>query len=226
MELNTIERFLLIAQHPSKGRYRISEVFVKYGTIGAILLEMTLSNKIKVENNILLIEEDAEFQNPVLNEIAFIIKSSTKPRKIKYWIRKLSSKSNKFRWAFANDLAIKRLIRIENKKFLGFIPYRLCYLEEPRISQALIENAKQSILSNEEIAVENMMILGLIEACKMHKIITSDKLELKTIKKELKQIIKENPIASTVESTIREVQAAIMAAIIVSTVATTSSSSH
>ena len=58
----------------------------------------------------------------------------------------------------------------------------------------------------------------------MHKIFSSDKAELKTIKKRLKTIMEENPIAESVDKTIKEVQAAIFVGIMASTVVTTSSS--
>jgi hypothetical protein len=44
----------------------------------------------------------------------------------------------------------------------------------------------------------------------MHKTLSSDKDELKRIKKELKQVIEKSPIAGIVDKTIKEVQAAIM----------------
>jgi hypothetical protein len=59
----------------------------------------------------------------------------------------------------------------------------------------------------------------------MHKILSKDKKELKLIKKELKRIIKENPIAETVDKTIREIQAAIITSITASVTVTAAVSS-
>lgn len=68
-------------------------------------------------------------------------------------------------------------------------------------------------MSSRDLSNETILVLGLIEACKMHKILTSDKVELKRLKQELKEIINESPISNTVDKTIKQVQAAIIGAI-------------
>jgi hypothetical protein len=78
---------------------------------------------------------------------------------------------------------------------------------------------KECVLLRREINNENLVVLGLIEACNMHKIITSDKSELKTLKQELKAIVKESPIAGAVAVTIKQMQAAIAMATIASATA-------
>jgi len=224
MELNTVEKFLLIAQHPEKGRFTISEIHIKYGIIGALLMEMSLVETIDIEKDRLILKNQKIISDPVTKEISLIIKNSKKPRKVKYWITRLSRKSLKYKWTFLEGLVKKKLIRIENKKFLGLIPYRRNYLVESKTRYNLIQELKKNILSRRDISNENIVLLGLIEACKMHKIISSDRDELKKIKKELKVIIKESPIAGTVDKTIREVQAAIVVALVASTVVTSSGS--
>lgn len=224
MNLNTIEKYLLLAQHPTKGRFTYGQ-FVNYGVIGASLLEMSLKDGVSVENELLILKDDIEFDNPVLLEISTLIKSSEKPRKIKHWIHKLARKAAKYKWSFLNELENKKLIRIEHKKFLGLFPYRRCYLIEDSIRESLTQDVKRKILNKPEMNNEEILILGMIEACQMHKIITSDKQELKTIKKELKQLLKEIPIAGTVAKTIKEVQAAIIVAVVTSTIVASSASS-
>ncbi len=120
----------------------------------------------------------------------------------------------------------KGLIRIEHRKFLGLIPYRKCYLTDSRTRDSLIRQLRECVLFRRELINENIVILGLIEACRMHNIISSDRQELKTIRKELKLIIKESPIAEAIDKTIKEVQAAIIAAVTVSTMAASTAAHH
>ncbi len=63
MNLNTAEKFLLIAQHPVKGRFTISDVQINYGIIGALLLEMSLENRIAIEENILILKNEKSSEN-------------------------------------------------------------------------------------------------------------------------------------------------------------------
>lgn len=226
MKLSTVEKFLLIAQHSNKGKFIISDMHINYGIIGAILLEMSLEHKIIIENDKLVLKNSGIDDNQIISEITIMISNSKKLRKIKYWITKLARKSRKYKWTILTELECKKIIRIENKKFLEFIPYKKSYLIDSKTRDNLIQKLKSNILFHQELSNENVVVLGLIEACKMHKIITSDKDELKTIRKVLKEIIKESPIADTVNKTIKQVQAAIIGAIIASTVASSAASSH
>jgi len=83
----------------------------------------------------------------------------------------------------------------------------------------LIRQLRECILFHKELNNENTVLLGLVEACRMHKTLPSDREELKIIKKELKAIIKESPIAETVGDTISQVQIAIFASVTAASVA-------
>ncbi len=59
-------------------------------------------------------------------------------------------------------------------------------------------------------------MLGLIEACKMHKIIAKDKSEIKICKRKLAELIKSDSIAQGVDKVIKEMQAVIIGAVVAS----------
>jgi hypothetical protein len=114
----------------------------------------------------------------------------------------------------------KRLVRIEHKRFLGFIPYKRCYLRDGRTRENLIQHIRKAALypSSVEVTSDDIVLMGLVEASKMHKTIASNKEELKKNRKELKEIIRDSPIAGVVDETIRQVQSAIVASMITTTV--------
>jgi hypothetical protein len=226
MNLSTAEKFLLIGHHPEKGRFLIAGFQLEYGLIGAILLDMTLENMIITENERLIVKKSVMSNNQLFNEISSLIFNAKKPQKIKYWIIRLARQSRKYRWMLLTELTNKRFIRIENRKFLGIIPYRKSFLTGSYTRNNLIQQLKSNVLFHKELNNETVVILGMIEACKMHRIITSDKDELKTIRKELKQVIKESPIAGTVNETIKQVQAAIIGAVIATSAASSAAAHH
>ncbi len=221
MKLNTTEKFLLIAQHPTKGKFIISDTHINYGISGSLLIEMSLDNRIIIEENKLILKSHKSSKDPIVSEISAIIKNSKKPRKIKYWVSKLENKSRKYKWIFLNKLEKDRLMRIEKKKFLGLFSYRRCYLIERKTRDDMIKQLKDGVLYKKELSSENIVLLGLIQATGMHKIFTSDKRELKSIKKKLKAILKDAPIAGAVDKTLKEMQAAIIGAMAVSIATTT-----
>lgn len=211
MKLNTIEKFLLIAHHPEKGKFIISDMHINYGIIGAVLLEMSLTDKFDIDKDRLILKNNIIVDNPIISDVSTIIANSKKERKTQYWITKLVGKSQKYKWIILNELVSKQLIRIENKRFLGLIPYRKSYLIERETRVSLIRQFKNNILLLQELRDEDVVFAGLIEACNMHKIITKDKDELKKLKKELNEIIKGSPLADTIEKTIKQIEAAAAA---------------
>ncbi len=209
MEIRLTEKFLLIAQNPEKGRFLINSIQLNYGIIGAILMEMTFDNRISIEKDKLLLKSFKNSKDPVISEITSTIKKSDKPRKLKYWVSRLEKRARKYKWIFLEKMQKERLVRIEQKKFLGFISYRQCYLINKKIRDDISKQLKEAILYKKDLNNENIVLLGLVEACGMHKTIASDRQELKVIKKKLKVILKEEPIAQAVGKTIAEMQAAI-----------------
>lgn len=226
MKLNSLSKFLLLAHHPEKGRFIIADIHVNYGIIGAALLEMSLDGQFSIKENKLIPMKKANADNVIISEISKEIRSSKKTRKINYWITKLARKSRKYKWAILGDLEKNGLLRIENRKFLGLISYKKSYLVESNTRDALINQLRKDALSGKDLSNETILMLALVEACKMHKIITSDKVELKRLKQELKEIMKKSPIADSVDKTIMQVQAAIIGGIVASTVAASGSASH
>jgi golgi phosphoprotein 3 len=226
MQLNTVEKFLLITHHPEKGRFIVSGIQMEYGIIGALLLDMTLENKIVLEKDMLILNKNWKSDNQVLSEISSLISKSDRPRTIKHWLSIFARRSNKYKWLVLTELVNKKTISIENKKIMGIIPYRKSYLTETYTRSNLIQQLKNNILFHKDLSNEAVAILGMIEACKIHKIITSEKDELRRLKAELKQVTKDSPIASMVDQTIRQVQAAILAAMVASMAASSAASHH
>jgi hypothetical protein len=66
---------------------------------------------------------------------------------------------------------------------------------------------------NDEVA----SLLGIIDACKMYKLISKDKAERKTIKPVIKEMVKQDSISKEVQLVINEIQAASVAATTVAT---------
>ena len=152
--------------------------------------------------------------DPVINEVITLMSQSPKSRKTDYWVRKLATRYSKYKWLVLKGLAGKRMVRIEEKKFLGLIPYRKSYLIESYTRSNIIRQLKNEILAyTREPSSPICAIAGLIEACRMHRILSDDREERKAIRTHIKKIIKESPVSDIVSQTIRQVQAAIIASV-------------
>lgn len=223
MELSTVEKFILLAQQPQKGGFVIGDIQFNYGLVGGLLLEMASSEMITIENKRLVFNEISS-EDEIFVEISHIISSSNKTRKIAYWLNKLSRKSKYFKWNYINHLVQKNMLKIVHKNFLGLFPYRKTYLTDSETRNNLIIEIRSTIF---EIDREpDLLLLGLIEACKMYEVIAKDKKERKILKLKLKNILKESPIAEAVDKTIKGVQSAMIGAIVAGSVASSVAVHH
>jgi hypothetical protein len=219
MDLTISEEFLLLAHHPEKGRFIVPDTQFSYGIIGALLLDMSVENRITVEKEKLILKKTEPTDNQAISEITRMMAETSKPFKVRHWLSKLERKYFRYKWMIIKDLESKRLMRIEERKFLGMIPYRKSFLTENITREKLILHIKNRILFQSGSSSESVGILGLIEACDMERIITTDREELRAMRKALKKIIKESPVADITHKVIREVETEVFAAMAASSAA-------
>lgn len=224
---NTAEKFLIIAHHPEKGRFMISGMHLQYGIAGAILLDMTLEGRIDITDKQLILKDPRTSTDPLISEVINLMSRDPRPRRVGYWVRKLARRHNKYISLVLEGLANKRMVRFEERKFLGLIPFRRTYLIDSYTRNNLVRHLKNEILNNsQDISPASMAIAGLIEACRMNRILSDDREELKNIRIQLRKIIKESPVSDVVSQTIRQVQAAIIASVSAAIVASTAGGHH
>jgi len=106
----------------------------------------------------------------------------------------------------------KGILKEEKRRFIG-IPYRLHYVARPGFRRNIIDRYKEVILYNKQPEEHEIMVLGLMYACKMHKVISKGGPERRKIRKKIVEIIKDNAFATEINKTIMEMQAAITASI-------------
>lgn len=208
MKLTVAEKFLLIAKHPDKGRFILPEIQLNYGTIGAILMDLTLMEAVRVEEG-RIIPMGSSGGNSLHREILELSGQEARPHKIRWWIRKMVRKARRYRWEVMGWLEQKNVVTIEFRKFLGLLPYRRSYLIDKLKRSELLIHLRNCVLLQREATPDDMVLLSLMEACRLHRQISSDRQELKLIRSNLKKIVKENPVAGNVEEAIRQVRAAL-----------------
>lgn len=200
----------------------IQSTYLQYGLAGAILLDLTISDRIETDGTKLSLKRSRPTTDPLLQEVTALMSQSPVPRKTGYWIRKLGARYNKYLMQLLKGLADKRLLRIEEKKFLGLIPYRKSYLLESYTRTNLVRQLKNEIMAYRGVPGENLPLALLVAACRMQRIVTYDRDELKQVKSQLKLMAREHPVSDAVAQTINQVQAAVIASITVAVAASTS----
>ena len=161
-----------------------------------------------------------------MNDVVSLMMESPKVRRTDYWIRKLANRFRTYKWRILDDLAEKKIVRIERRKFLGLIPYRLSFFTESYTRANLVRHLKGEILYGRSVSGESNALAGLVRACNMQRILATDRDEFRRIKERLKLVVSESPVSDVVAQTISQVQAAIIASVTTAVIASSSAGRH
>jgi len=227
MDNKVTEHFFLLALNTETGYYRVNGNYLNYGILGAILMDLALSNKIDMDGKNIRIKEGSTSGLPVYDKILETISSSSKERSIRYWLRKFAFRATWYRKELQKLMVGNGTLKQERKRFLG-IPYSIYFPANQSATDRLIFRMKDIVLYNKQAEEHEIMFLGLAYACRMHRSMAKDSHERKKIRKALVKYIKDNPVASGVSKTIMEMQAAITASVSAAVIAsgTTSTSAR
>ena len=216
---STAEKFLILIQHPYKSRILVSEHIKSIGLIGSILLDLANSKNLTIENEKLIVKSKDSDLSQAHQWVLEEIERSPVIRKIKTWVARFSRKSGKIQKELLPEIENQGIIQINHKRFLGIKYYRT-QLTRPEIREKIIDDVRDIIFKESKISEENSMLLGLIEACRMHRIIAKDKSELRVCKRKLAEIIKSDSLAQGVDKVIKEMLITTLAASAVVTAST------
>lgn len=210
MHNSILKRFILFTLHPERGRIRTEYTRMRYCLIGAFLFDLLLKGEIKVEEK-RLIPSIRRNGDPLHDTPADIIDRSPRPRKLSYWIYRLSWKSRFIMKQALLQLSSSAIVRHEKHYFLGFLSFNRYYLSDRRVQNDIIKEIREVLILNNVPSKEQMMMLSLIRASESEKILTDNREERKLFRRKIKEIT--GSYAGNSDSAIYEIQKAVMSAI-------------
>lgn len=226
MELSLLEKFVLLAQHPTKRRFLTSEIQLHNGLIGALLMDLSLHGNLMIIRDELVVKKGNGIEHPMAAEVAAEIVKSPKNRKLSYWINHLVKKAPHYKRFVINQLAEKGILQVENKRFLGIFRYQKSKLINSDVRKRLVASARHQILYPDRDNInEETVMTGLIAASKLHHAITRGTAEKLMIQSKLKDILKHSPLGGKIHQSINQVQSAMLFSIVSSSAAGTTTTS-
>ena len=224
MESKVTEHFISLSLNPESGRYLVLGNYLTYGIIGAILMDLSLAGRITIEDHNIIAGKDLSSTDiPAYDRMLATIAGSGKIRNIKTWVRRLGIKAAWYRKEMQNYFVKNGILKVEKKRFIG-IPYRLHYVARPGFRKNIIIRYKEVILYNKVPDDHEIMVIGLMFACKMHRIIAEGGAERRNVRKKIVEIIRDNKFANDINKAIMELQTAITASIAATAAASAASS--
>ena len=206
MNLSTIEKFLLLAHHPKKGKFISSLTYINTGFAGCVYLELALLDKISIKKRRVFVKNnDKPVRHPILKEVLEDVKHRESPKTLKSCILSLYHKRSTYIWSYLEEMERKGLVRIENRKFLGFFPYKKSFLTNRAEQQSLISEFKFKISIPESLSIQDRALFGLIEACKLYPNLISKEFQGKELESHVKNnILDKTPIVNSIDDAVNQ----------------------
>lgn len=213
MQLHLFEKFILIALDQKKGHFLIDSLSLNYGIAGAILLELSELNKIILQDKKLIVK-DLEFaNNSILDACIKLINNSKKKQGAKFWIFKIGNKSSGFKKVILKELIEKKILKINKETYMWGL---VNFFRYPAINTNEIEEIttelKKIVSENKKPDIDGLLLLSLMNSCKLIRILFINKKEHKAARKRIEELTRNIEISEDVSQTLKEIQSAIVAA--------------
>lgn len=226
MELKLSEEFVLIALDDARGKFITDSISLHYGLAGALLLDLALLGRTELNGTSLVITDDSPVNDTVLESMMSMLRASAKTRTVKYWIRKAGTKGRSLKNEVLAQLIEKKILVKEKDTFLWIFPVKKYMTQDFTPENIVKERLKKIVLNNEPADERSMLLLSLIDTCKLVKEVFRGKEEYKTARKRIKELTRENMLGNATTQVIRNMHAAIAASIAATTVAASAASSN
>ena len=225
MQLNLIEKFIIIALDAKKGKFVIDSLSLHYGIAGAILLELSEMNKIEIENKRLILVDDKFTNDEVINASIKIIKRSKRKRTAKYWVNKIGNSASRYKKQILKDLSGKNILSIHQKfYFFGLLNFYSYPLIDRKYKDDIVNHFLEIVLDNKKADLESLLLLSLLNSSKLSRTFFANKKDYKLANKRINELTKDIEISDAVQKTLKEIQTAVLVATTSAFLAATSSS--
>ena len=205
--LNFAEELLLLALDDEKGVI-VDKTSIKYGLVGALLMDLSLRDKIEVDlENLMLVDASPTGDSFFDKVLARIVESST-TRTVAYWIVTLSQESKDIEEQVLERLIQKGILKKEEQKILWVFARRRYPMQDDKEEKEVKTRIREVTLSDEIPDPRDVVLISLIKACYLANEIFSEK-ELPTVRDRIEQIARMNLIGQTVSRIIESVIQAI-----------------
>jgi len=208
------EELFLLSVHEKKHSLSFSSNYeVDYALAGALLAELLLLEKIKInEEGRVEISPEAEADDPLLAIIWKKIKKEKRPRKINYWIRLFGQDQKKVKDQIIENLIQKNVIAVKNKKFL-WIPYKEYTQQDTTAKFFSKEMLRLVVFAKEKSGDHSIILLSLVRACDLlDHLFTID--EIAAAKTRVNELVKNEILGNSVMATIQKISDAAAIAVL------------
>jgi Golgi phosphoprotein 3 len=204
------EELLLLTIHHEKGTFLGSAAErLKFGLVGAVLIELALNGKIQSDQNQRLSLLDSEPTGDSLtDEVLAAIKETEKNRKVSYWVNNLAQKSEKYRKQIAEQIIVKGILTQDEDHFIWVVPSPYHPEVNASTKTVIIRRLRAIVLAQEAGSPGELAFLSLVRACSLLDLIFL-KDERRYASNRINELVVRSAMTDPLSQTIQEIETAI-----------------
>ncbi|MEO1051703.1 MAG: GPP34 family phosphoprotein [Bacteroidota bacterium] len=227
MQLNLVEKLMLLATDDHSGKSASGASYLNYSMAGACILALSLHDRVNVDGKKLVVTSSEKVGNKVLDAVlAMIVEGSqSRTRTINHWINRLSSKYGQIKSSIISDLIDKRILEEKEGKILWFIPTVQYPAVNSKPENEVRYRLKDIVLNQAKPSPEEAMLLSLVSVSGLIREVFGKAQSQRSIKKRIDALAEDEEIHKAVSATVKQVQAAVTMMLTTATIAATASAS-
>ena len=221
MKLSLAEELLLLSLNDEKGSVLFAaSTGLPFGLAGAVLMELAVQEKIKLEGKKILSAGDGDTGDAILDECLGLLRAAAKPKTIQHWISKLGGRKS-IREGYLERLVQKFILRREEHKILWVFPATRFPASNPIEELEVRQRLRKAAFAEALPDLPTLLLISLVQACGLVGDVFPDRDERKQAKKRFAALAKEEVYGKAVADQIAAVMAACIAACSAATIAAT-----
>lgn len=219
MEHKLLKDIFLLSLYISKRkRVYTSYSMINYALIGGVLYEMLEKELISFKKNEIIFNKSlvGEHIDSLFLPFIHTIEKS-KRKRIKYLTSRMLNPSIKLKKPLLLDLEQRGIIKKEQKKFLGFIPYSRRIMVSTFYFDRLLNDLRSVLYADKKLNFYYASLFSLIKATKLEKKLSKNKEEQKKILYVLAKKEIQTEISKEIKEAFDDMETALTTMIITST---------
>lgn len=194
MELRLSEELFVLALNEKRGTIApFKREYFKYGVAAALLQELLILQKLKLDEDIVIVIEANSFGDKLLDPALEILEQSVKNRKVQHWVSKIGGKFGKFKKILLDDLMDKGILRPreepgghEEKPGLFHRQRFRTWNDIPL--QRLRKRLNNILVYGGEPDPGSLRLIALIHACKLTRRVFADKEDQERVMQRIEEL--------------------------------------
>ena len=171
MELNLVDKFILLALDDDKGVFAQEPFALTYGLAGAILLELSFKEYISIVDKKVVVRSHKRIGDPFLDTFLGHLTKSKKNKSLSYWIQSFGNKERSIKKDILDKFIRKGLLVKREEKFLWVFNNDKFPTVNAKPENELRRRLFEILEQDSKPEVDELMLISLIDTCKLNSFV-------------------------------------------------------